>query len=196
MNYLAHAYLAFDEPDLLAGQFLADDVKGKKYLEYPTRISQGIILHRFVDHFTDTHELCLELRKILRPDLGILAPVAIDVYFDHILAKNWENHHLKPRQIFVSEVYSQLDAYSPLMSDKRVYIFHKMKEFDWLGSYHHPEGIKKILEQMSRRVPGGAALLKSTDLLEKNMKFIEEVFEIFFPQLISAAKTKLDTFAP
>jgi acyl carrier protein phosphodiesterase len=196
MNYLAHAFLAFGEPDLLAGQFLADDIKGKKYLDYPKRIAQGILLHRFVDYFTDSHEVCLELRKLLRPELGILAPVAIDVYFDHILAKNWDRYHEKPRQIFVSEVYVQLEIYSELMSDKRAFIFSKMKEFDWLGSYHHPDGIKAILEQMSRRVPGGEVLLKSIDLLEKNMKFIQEVFEIFFPQLISAAKSKLDTFAP
>jgi acyl carrier protein phosphodiesterase len=71
-----------------------------------------------------------------------------------------------------------------------------MKENNWLGSYRSLSGTQKILEQMSRRIPGGTVLLKSTDLLEKNMNFIQEVFEIFFPQLISAAKLKLDTFAP
>jgi acyl carrier protein phosphodiesterase len=196
MNYLAHAFLAFGEDQLLAGQFLADDVKGKKYIEFPSRISQGIQLHRFVDHYTDTHPLCLEVRKTLRPELGILSPVALDVYFDHILARKWSDYHHIPREDFIAQVYLDLSAYTGLMTEKRLYIFNKMKEFNWLGTYHSLTGTQKILEQMSKRVPGGAVLLKSTDLLEKNMNFIEEVFEIFFPQLISAAKTKLDTFAP
>jgi acyl carrier protein phosphodiesterase len=196
MNYLAHAFLAFDEPDLLAGQFLADDVKGRKFEDFPRRISQGILLHRFVDHFTDTHEKCLEIRQMIRPELGLLSSVAIDIYFDHILAKSWESYHSRPHREFVAQVYEQLNAYEDLMTPKRLYVFSKMKENDWLGSYHSLDGIRKILEQMSRRVPGGSVLLKSTDLLEKNMNFIQEVFDIFFPQLISAAKTKLDTFAP
>ncbi len=195
MNYLAHSFLAFGESELLAGQFLADDVKGNKYKDYPLRISQGIQLHRFIDHFTDTHELNLELRKVLRPDLGLLSSVAIDVYFDHILAKNWTSYHYRPREQFIQDVYDELTKYTGFMSEKRAYLFNKMREYDWLSSYHSLTGIQKTLQQMASRVPGGSSLLKSTDLLEKYMNFIEEVFEIFFPQLISAAKSKLDTFA-
>jgi|688.fasta_scaffold06695_18 acyl carrier protein phosphodiesterase len=196
MNYLAHSFLAFGESKLLAGQFLADDIKGNKYLNYPTRISQGIQLHRFVDHFTDTHELNLEIRRLLRPELGLFSSVAIDVYFDHILAKKWSDYHEQPCDLFIEKVYQDLSCFTDLMGEKRLYIFNKMKENNWLGSYRSLSGTQKILEQMSRRIPGGTVLLKSTDLLEKNMNFIQEVFEIFFPQLISAAKLKLDTFAP
>ena len=81
------------------------------------------------------------------------------------------------------------------MGEKRKYIYRKMAEQDWLGRYHSMEGIELTLQQMSRRIPEGSVLLKSPDLLEKHKKFITEVFEIFFPQLIYAAKSKLDTFA-
>lgn len=30
MNYLAHAYLSFDEPEILVGNMISDFVKGKK----------------------------------------------------------------------------------------------------------------------------------------------------------------------
>ena len=30
MNYLAHAYLSFGDPDILAGNMISDFVKGKK----------------------------------------------------------------------------------------------------------------------------------------------------------------------
>jgi acyl carrier protein phosphodiesterase len=36
MNYLAHAYLSFGEPDILAGNMISDFVKGKKNSITPT----------------------------------------------------------------------------------------------------------------------------------------------------------------
>lgn len=196
MNYLAHCYLAFGNPEWLVGQFIADDVKGRKYQDYTEGVSQGIILHRHVDHFTDTWPGCLEIRALLRPELGLFSGVALDVFFDHILALEWASHSDQERAEFIQTTYKTLSNYEEIMSEKRRYLFRKMVEADWLGRYHQPEGIALTLTQMSRRIPGGEILLQAPDLLEKNKKFITEVFKIFFPQLIYATKTKLDTFAP
>lgn len=196
MNYLAHSFLAFGDPDLLVGQFIGDDVKGKQYENYPEKIKQGILLHRFVDHFTDTWPGCLEIRALLRNDLGLFSGVALDVFFDHILAENWNEHSEYNRIDFIEEVYLTLRRYETHMTDKRQYLLRKMIEMDWLGRYDKIEGISLTLTQMSRRIPGGEVLLLAPALLEKNKKFITEAFKIFFPQLIYATKTKLDTFAP
>jgi len=195
MNFLAHSFLAFGDEDMVIGQFIADDIKGKKFHDFPSRISIGIQLHRFVDHFTDTHASCLELRKLLRPELGLFSGIAIDVFFDHVLATQWSEYHDVELPTFNQNVYSILSTYEEKMGEKRKYIYRKMAEQDWLGRYHSMEGIELTLQQMSRRIPEGSILLKSPDLLEKHKKFITEVFEIFFPQLIYAAKSKLDTFA-
>lgn len=196
MNYLAHCYLAFGHPELLAGQFIADDVKGGKYRDYPEGVRNGILLHRHVDHFTDTWPGCLEIRALLRPDLGLFSGVALDVFFDHILALEWASHSDEERADFIRNTYSILAGYEDMMTEKRRYIFKKMVEADWLGRYDSIEGISLTLTQMSRRIPSGEILLQAPDLLEKNKKIITEVFKIFFPQLIYATKTKLDTFAP
>ena len=65
MNYLAHAYLSFNDPEILVGNMISDFVKGKKKFDYPLRIQAGIMLHRIIDEFTDGHpatreELCCE----------------------------------------------------------------------------------------------------------------------------------------
>ena len=46
MNYLAHAYLSFDDAEILTGNIISDFVKGKKKFDYPSRIQAGIKLHR------------------------------------------------------------------------------------------------------------------------------------------------------
>ena len=57
MNFLAHAYLSFNDPDVLMGNMMADAVRGKQADEYPDKIRNGILLHRRIDAFTDQHEL-------------------------------------------------------------------------------------------------------------------------------------------
>jgi acyl carrier protein phosphodiesterase len=195
LNYLAHSFLSFDDPELLFGQFIADDIKGNKYQQFPTRIKEGILLHRYIDYFTDNFPECLELRKEFRSVLGLYSGVAIDVFFDHILAVQWDSYHTRNQQHFIQNVYDTLDKKTNLMSEKRRFIHGKMKEHDWLGRYKTLEGIQLTMNQMSKRVQNGEILTKSPELLEKHMKIITEVFEIFFPKLISASKSKLDTFA-
>ena len=55
MNYLAHSYLSFNQPEILVGNMISDFVKGKKKFTYPSDIQNGIVLHRAIDEFTDAH---------------------------------------------------------------------------------------------------------------------------------------------
>ncbi len=195
MNYLAHLLLSFDDTQLLVGQFISDDVKGKKYMHYPERIQHGILLHRFIDHFTDTFPECLLLRAELRAELGLFSPVAIDIFFDHLLSIHWEKYSSIPRETFISDVYSRLSSHQEHMTENRRFFLSKMIEYNWLTHYKSLDGIALTFEQMSRRIKSGRKLAGATWLLEKHWKTSENAFEIFFPKLISASKVKLDTFA-
>jgi acyl carrier protein phosphodiesterase len=89
MNFLAHAYLSFDQDEILIGNFIADFIRGKEIENYPKKIQVGIHLHRAIDAFTDSHPLVKEVQTHLRPRFGHYARVISDVFFDYFLAKNW-----------------------------------------------------------------------------------------------------------
>lgn len=195
MNYLAHSYLAFGHEEHITGQFIADDIKGKKYLEYSPGIQHGILTHRFVDSFTDQHPVCHELRALLRPKLGLYSGVALDVIFDHLLASQWERHHEDELPFYIENVYSTLHRNSGIMSEKMQFILGKMIEHNWLGRYPSTEGIILTMRQMASRVPAGTVLLESPEILDRHRKTFDEAFDVFFPELISATQAKLNTFA-
>ena len=71
MNYLAHAYLSFNEPGLLVGNMISDFVKGKKKFDYPAGIRKGIALHRAIDTFTDDHEATKLAKNVFHPSITI-----------------------------------------------------------------------------------------------------------------------------
>ena len=57
MNFLAHAHLSGNNKQILIGNFIADSVKGKDFSNFPEGIKQGIILHRQIDTYTDSHRV-------------------------------------------------------------------------------------------------------------------------------------------
>ena len=88
MNFLAHAYLSFQHPEILVGNMISDFVKGRKRLDYSQGIQQGILLHRQIDAFTEMHPATKEARKFLRPAVGLYSGAFVDVAYDHFLAND------------------------------------------------------------------------------------------------------------
>src|SRR5262245_44062659 len=86
MNYLAHAYLSFNDPEVLVGNLINDFVKGKKRFDYPKGIQRGIALHRAIDNFTDQHDATREAKAIFRPAYRLYSGAFVDVVYDHFLA--------------------------------------------------------------------------------------------------------------
>lgn len=88
MNFLGHLYFSENDTELMLNNLYGDYVKGKNLDAYPLEIQRGILLHRAIDNFIDTNPGVKELFHHLYPSLPKIAGIAVDLYFDHILAKN------------------------------------------------------------------------------------------------------------
>src|ERR1700740_3268334 len=108
MNYLAHLYLSYPDPELMVGNFIADSVKGDHFKDYPERISKGIIMHRSIDDFTDHHPLVLESKRFFTKEFDKYSGVLIDIYFDYFLAKTFSMYSDSPLPVFAADTYSIL----------------------------------------------------------------------------------------
>ena len=63
MNFLAHIYLSGENQGITIGNFIADGIKGNKYLSYREDLQKGILLHRSIDSFTDQHPIVRQSTK-------------------------------------------------------------------------------------------------------------------------------------
>ena len=57
MNFLAHLVLFPKETDFISGNIAADFLKGSDRKFVSKGVQSGILMHQFVDQFTDTHGL-------------------------------------------------------------------------------------------------------------------------------------------
>ena len=85
MNFLAHIYLSGNNKDITIGNFIADGIRGKKYLKYPKDIQTGILLHRQIDTFTDTHKTVRLSTKRLHKNYSHYSGVIVDILLHQII---------------------------------------------------------------------------------------------------------------
>lgn len=193
MNFLAHFYLSGNDTGLLLGNFLADSVKGKKYLEYPPEVQKGILMHRFIDHFTDTHPVTERTKQKLRPRFHHYAPVVVDVFFDHFLARNWSRFSTISLELYAQQVYDKLQVESAIFPEKSKHILKYMRMHDWLNAYASVEGIGIVMQGMSRRTPFESGMENGAEALREHYNDYALDFDEFFPELEKAC---VDHLAP
>jgi acyl carrier protein phosphodiesterase len=183
MNHLAHLYLSSENEEEMVGQFIADAVKGNDFNLYRTDIRKGILLHRWVDSFTDTHDLVKELRAAYRPNLGLYSGVLIDLVFDHYLAKDFQSHSGRELEEFQQFTFGVLNKHEEFFPDKMKHYFFHMKDREFMMKYAHPDGMAVIVRQMGNRIPRGESLLVAGDFFEDYVEMASAYFPTFFEEL-------------
>ena len=92
MNYLAHALLAGDHPADRIGGVIGDFVKGPLDplpAGLGPGLAAGVMLHRRIDSFADTHPAFLRSRGRVSAARRRVAGVMVDMFYDHFLARHW-----------------------------------------------------------------------------------------------------------
>jgi acyl carrier protein phosphodiesterase len=188
MNYLAHFYLSGNSTNLIIGNFLADFVKGKQYQEYAIGVQEGILLHREIDRFTDQHQRVGLTKKRLYSTYHKYAPVIVDMYYDHMLAANWERYSKQELIPYTQHIYAVLKKHRESFPKRAQLTLEYMEMHNWLYSYASLSGIGKALSGMSRRTAFQSNMEHSINDLKRDYKHIQQDFEAFMPQLITHVK--------
>lgn len=192
MNYLAHAYLSFNLPEILVGNMINDFVKGKQQYDYPAAIQKGIRLHRAIDAFTDTHEATKKLKSFFQPNYRLYAGAFADVVYDYFLA-NDINEFATENELkqFSAVTYQVLEGNAFLLPEKFRQMLPYMKAQDWLYNYRFANGIQKSFGGLVRR----ATYLKESDiafeLFNQHLNEMQNCYTSFFPELKMATLNKL-----
>jgi acyl carrier protein phosphodiesterase len=191
MNYLAHIYLSGENELIKIGNFMADSIRGKQYLNYPIDIQKGILLHREIDTFTDSHPIYRISKHRLHEKYGHYSGVIMDIFYDHFLAKNWKHYHNDDLADYVENFYQSLQKNYEILTEKTKIQLPYMVDRNWLLSYASVAGLEIILFQMDYRTQNRANMQGSIIELEKFYTNFEIEFTEFFKELKEFSKTKL-----
>ncbi len=183
MNFLSHLYLAGNSEGLIIGNYIADSVKGSQFNNFSKEIQQGILLHRKIDTFTDSHPMVEQSKQRLREKYKKYAGVIVDIYYDHYLAINWNQYSNQELESFVTDIYAIINSYHSLLPEKSVLFTRYMLEHNILVGYSKLEGIERVLKGMARRTSFESNMENAIQDLKEHFDLFENEFKIFFPEL-------------
>ncbi len=180
MNFLAHAYLSFDHPEILVGNLISDFVKGKKKFDYPLGIQHGITLHRAIDTFTDNHPATQQAKEIFRPHYRLYCAAFVDVTYDHFLARDENEFSEQSLLAFSEQTYSVIGGYASWLPERFARMFPYMKAQNWLFHYRTRRGTEMSFEGVVHR----SAYLTESDtacrLFEEHYQPLQEYYRQFW----------------
>ncbi|MGR5322810.1 ACP phosphodiesterase [Vibrio sp. DNB22_17_1] len=188
MNFLAHLHIADHCNSHLMGNLLGDFVKGDPSKQYQTEISNGIKLHRFVDRITDQHAIVEECKPHFTGVARRFAPIALDMFWDHCLAKHWNAFHPDSLDEFVYFAFQNVNSQVVDTLPPRFLLLHsRMWREGWLLSYRALENIEFALHRMSQRSPRMADLTTTFEVLENEYMSLEAKFPSLYQDVLNQA---------
>lgn len=183
MNYLAHAVLSFQHPDILTGNMISDFVKGSMQYQYSPGIQKGIHLHRFIDAYTDQHPAIREAKLLLKPAARGYAGPFIDIVLDHFLCKDASETPQEGWNMFANDVYVHLQTQKKLLPDGFAAILPYMIQHNWLANYQFNYAIERSFHGIARRAKYLEDASPAFHLFEKEYDALQSIYNLFFPEL-------------
>lgn len=185
MNYLAHAFLSNNNKHLLVGNFIADHLRGNDFSAYPEEVIKGIYLHRKIDAFTDAHPAFKNSKRLFYDGFEKYSGILVDIYFDHLLAKDFENYSTVPLLDFSSDVYKVYSDHLHLLPKSGSGFLEYVIKNNIYTSYASQQGIETVLYHLSHRINHGVRMDQSIRLFREHENELQKNFNSLFRDAIS-----------
>lgn len=190
MNWLAHVFLSPPDIEFQLGNLLADFVRGQERERMSVRFREGVACHLQIDAFTDAHPLVQQSKARIEPRFRRFAGVLVDIYYDHLLARSWDEYCAVPLRDFTRNFHTEALAYSPELSPDVAINLQRMMENDRFWRYRERSGIDLVLQQLSYRLnlrwKRDIRLHEALPSITACDEAFEKDFRVFLPQLLAA----------
>lgn len=178
----------------MLGGVVADFARGSEVAALPADVQEGVRLHRLIDSFTDRHPVVQRSIGRVGESLGWFAGIVIDVYYDHILGRDWHRYSAAPLPEFAARANAALESLLPSATEEGQRFLRGFIDENRLRRYATVQGITDTLARLSdriaRRMPTRAIRLEDAmpELLAKH-ELLAADFHVFYPELIAFARS-------
>lgn len=153
-----------------------DFIKGSDLSDLDPAIEKGIRLHRAIDHFIDHHSVIHELLPVLRTELPKVAGIAIDIYFDHLLAKNWQLLHPQSLTGYLDIIYKRFDLNDKRYSAAYLLFLQRLVQHQWINHYPTLDAIDRMSKNVSSQLSFPNQLVNGKSVFLMHEKVISDAF--------------------
>jgi acyl carrier protein phosphodiesterase len=189
MNHLAHMLLAGDDEWLQLGGMLGDFVHGRlDALSLPSRVIDGIRLHRAIDVYTDAHADVLAAKALLPAPYRRYGGIMLDMWFDHCLARDFSRWSAQPLDEYSAALRALLHRQDALLPPALWRFRDYMDAHDLPAGYADRATLGRALSGIGQRLSRANPLDSALPVLLQREALLQPHFEAFFPRLQGFAR--------
>ena len=191
MNYLAHLFLAENNAASRTGNLLGDFVTGRPESlrgHFPPAVLSGIVRHRAIDRFTDSHRTTARMKEYVAPARRRFAGVIADLIHDHFLTRHWTDYHSEPLPEFVAACTEALREHRPILPPELGDTLEERIADRWLEQYGSDDGMDGVFHRVALRSHHFTPMRDAIEDLRNHRDQFEAGFREFFPDLIAWVK--------
>lgn len=190
MNHLAHALLAGSDDALLLGSLLGDFWRGAPDPAWSAGVRAGVVLHRNVDVYTDSHPEVAAARAAFEAPWRRYAGILIDVYFDHALARDWDRHASEPIDALSQRTLDLLANNASWLPPALNRFAGYFRTHGLFAAYARRATIENVLVGIGSRLRHANLLGASAPVLWEHAAALDAAFTRFFPDLVGYAQER------
>ncbi len=183
MNFLAHLFLSGADDLVKFGNFIGDSVKGKSYENFEPNIRAGILMHREIDRFTDSHPIVKQCNTLFRETYGKYAGVVTDIVFDHFLAANWTDYSNESLENFVKNVEKIIETNFDKIPPEAALFVRQFMKHKRMMCYQNLDCLHDVFTKMAQftSLPSGADAALA--VIRTNYPNLRSNFQTFFKDI-------------
>lgn len=205
MNYLAHILLSGSDPDWQLGGLLGDFVKGpltpaspaglvdRQGQPWEAGVVAGIQLHRQLDAFVDAWPEYLACLELLDPDYRRVGGIALDVFFDHLLVRNWSRFSPVDLSVFSRDFYQLCARQQRRLPEPAARFMTRAAANDLFQGYGRQSLYLPVLERIDERIRFETNLMAAGEQVLQRAQELEQRFVHWMPQLLVKAAELRDS---
>jgi acyl carrier protein phosphodiesterase len=185
MNHLAHALLAdAGGAGFALGSAMGDFTHGRPDPAWPAARHAGLRFHRAIDGYTDAHPEVVAARRLFDPPLRRFAGIMLDVWFDHLLVREWDR--LGPNESlgdFSQRWLALLDTHAADLPDSLRAFLAWMHAHGLPAAYGDHATLELVFHGLARRLSHPSPLGDALPVLHTLDRALQTHFDAFFPEL-------------
>ena len=121
-----------------------------------------------------------------------MAPIVLDVLFDHYLTRDWRRFSVWDRDAFIDGVYRVLTCRSLPHPPALARVASRWVDADWLRVYETLGGVAAVLDRLARRASRPLPLRAALDAAAAR----EDELAAGFREVFADVRARLDGLAP
>lgn len=183
MEILLNAFFSSHDPETMAGSFLGSSYVNNHNNYFNSNIEKGQAISASIDNFIETHPVCQKSVLLLSPKSRKYGSRILRLYYDHLLARHWEQYSEIPFDAFCLEIVDVLKTYNPIFPYKPKRVANRVIRKNLVSTIRTINGLNEYIKDMTRYNSYNSIIQESIGDLVKNYDSFNRDFRIIYPEL-------------